>query len=72
MVFLENSKWGVGVMTKHDKAVFTLCRSFLKKGDDHIQIGQKVVSRRKIVNQLRKEFPERDISIYGINDASKK
>ena len=58
-------------MTSHDKAILKLCRNFLKKGDDHIQIGQKVVSRSKIVSQLRTEFPDRDISIYGVNDASK-
>lgn len=52
-------------MTEHDKAVLSICRNFLEKGEKEIQIGQKVVSRRKIVGQLKKEFPNRQISIYG-------
>ncbi len=52
-------------MTEHDKAVLNICRNFLKNGEKEIQIGQKVVSRKKIVAQLKKEFPKRQISIYG-------
>jgi len=52
-------------MTEHDKVVLNICRNFLKKGEKEIQIGQKVVSRRKIVTQLKKEYPTRQISIYG-------
>ena len=50
-------------MTKHDKAVLSICRNFLKKGEDDIQIGSKVVSHKKIVSQLRKEFPHKNITI---------
>jgi len=49
-------------MTKHDKAVLSICRNFLKKGEKKIEIGQKVVSHDKIVTQLKKEFPTRQIS----------
>ena len=50
-------------MTEHDKAVLSICRNFLKKGEKEIEIGQKVVSRKRIVTQLKREFPNRRISV---------
>lgn len=48
-------------MTKHDQLVLRVTRKLLKEGDNEITIGKKVVSRKKIANQLRKEFPNRII-----------
>ena len=57
-------------MTEHDKAVLEVARNFLKNGEDSLFIGEKVVSRKKIVQQLRKEFPQKKIKIYGNVDYS--
>ncbi len=51
-------------MTKHDRAVLQLTRNFLKKGEREISIGTKVISHRKIVDKLRKEFPTASIKIH--------
>lgn len=51
-------------MTEHDKAVLRLTRNFLKKGEKEISIGSKVISHRKIVDKLRKEFPSASIKIH--------
>lgn len=50
-------------MTEHDKGVLQVARSLLKK-EAEISIGSKVVSHYKIVDKLRKEFPNANIKIH--------
>ncbi len=55
-------------MTKHDKFLFEVAKSELKKGAKWLEIGKCVVSRKKIVAKLQKLFPKREIRIGGSSD----
>ena len=50
-------------MNEHDKMVLDKCRNMLLKGKKGVMIGCKVVSRKKIVSTLVREFPDRNIGI---------
>lgn len=50
-------------MTKHDKGVLSVCRDLLKRGAKKIEVGQKVVSHKKIVSILQKEYPTRKVIV---------
>jgi len=52
-------------MTKHDQIVLEVARSELKRGAKWIAVGNRVVSRKKIVARLQKAFPDREIVIEG-------
>ena len=50
-------------MTRHDHLVLDTARNELKNGAKWVAIGDKVASRKIIVNRLKKSFPGREITI---------
>lgn len=58
-------------MTKHDKAVLREARRILKQEKvDELSIGKHVVSRKKIVRQLKNKFPQKNIKADSYTDYS--
>ena len=52
-------------MTKHDKIVLRVARSYLREGIGRLEIGSRVVAKQKIITKLRTEFPDRKILVGG-------
>ena len=52
-------------MTGHDRIVLSVARNLLDKGAKQVEIGARVVARRKIVTRLRGEFPQRKVFTKG-------
>ena len=52
-------------MTDHDKAILRIAKDLLRKGAKSLLVGKCVVSRKKIVSQLKEDFPKRKVGIGG-------